>query len=107
MMRWILPLGVGVLLAVSGCILDEPDRPLVVPATTIGSTPRALPTHLTSAPATEATARRVIAVGQQLIDANPQIGMRPLFSTMGVAQVELFHRGPTEGVLKGSQVYVS
>jgi len=38
----------------------------------------------------------VDAVGRQVLTANPQLGMRPLFRTIGAPQAEVFHRGTTE-----------
>jgi hypothetical protein len=56
-------------------------------------------------PASTETAARVDAVGRQLLAANPQIGAKPLFNTIGAPHVEVFHRGTsdvfvTEGLVK-------
>lgn len=56
------------------------------------------------APAAEAAGRRVISAGKKLIDANPQLGMRPVFLTVGAPHPEVFHQG---GRLQPYQVFVS
>jgi len=60
--------------------------------------------YVSKAPATEATAKRVLAVGHKLILANPELGMRPLFLTVGVPHPEIFHRG---GGLENYQIVIS
>ncbi|MFO0846831.1 MAG: M48 family metalloprotease, partial [Gemmataceae bacterium] len=57
-----------------------------------------------NAPGTEAAAKRVLEVGRQLVTANPKLGMRPIFITVGSPKPEVFHRG---GGVEGYQVYVS
>ncbi len=57
-----------------------------------------------SAASTE-TATRVDAMGRRLLAANPQIGAKPMFHTVGAPHVEVFHRGTsevfvTEGLVK-------
>ncbi|MFN4261809.1 MAG: hypothetical protein ACK4RK_21215 [Gemmataceae bacterium] len=42
------------------------------------------------------TAARVDALGRDIIAANPQIGIRPLFRTIGSPHPEIFHLGSTE-----------
>jgi hypothetical protein len=60
--------------------------------------------YTASAPQTEDAAKRVIAVGQSVINANPKIGVRPMFVTVGSVEPEIFHRG---GELDSLQVVVS
>jgi hypothetical protein len=57
------------------------------------------------APASPETAFRVDRVGQQLIAANAQAGVRPFFGTVGAPATEVFHVGTqavyiTEGLAK-------
>lgn len=57
------------------------------------------------APASTETAARVDVVGRKLLAANPQIGARPQFHTIGAPHAELFHRGTsdifiTEGLVR-------
>lgn len=47
-------------------------------------------------PAATGTAARVDSVGRQLVAANPQIGARPLFHTVGAPHPEVFHRGTSD-----------
>lgn len=51
---------------------------------------------------------RVAEIGQKILTANPEIGMRPLFATAGTSTLEIFHQGPhlvqiTEGLVKKCQ----
>jgi hypothetical protein len=47
-------------------------------------------------PASVETAARVDRLGRQILAANPQIGIKPLFVTIGAPQIELFHRNTSE-----------
>lgn len=95
-LAWYTPL----LLLLGGC-LDE-SGPLLVSGEP--PPPNRPARHVSRAPATEATAKRVIAVGARLVTANPQAGIRPLFVTIGAPHLELFHTG---GGIDSYQVYVS
>jgi hypothetical protein len=90
-------------LLLAGCVTDgwfEREPTAQVPADTFGSAPAPLPiTKVSHAPAEEATAQRVATIGQRLIEANPKIGMRPMFRTVGSPQPEIFHRGTAELVV--------
>lgn len=96
-LAWCSPL----VLLLAGC-LDDP-HPLVVTGTPPPPSNRP-DRHVSRAPATEASARRVIAVGARLVAANSALGVRPLFVTVGAPQMELFHTG---GGLDSYQVYIS
>ncbi len=57
------------------------------------------------APASQEVSLRVDQVGREILAANPQIGLRPLFATIGAPQPELFHVDAklvyvTEGLVK-------
>jgi hypothetical protein len=96
----------AITLALTGCVAD--DTHLLVPSHNGEvARPVAPPPTVVRAPATEAAGQRVLSVAQSVIEANPKLGLRPLFHTLGVAQPELFHRTPAEGVVQGSQVYIS
>src|SRR5207237_1039878 len=50
-------------------------------------------------------AARVDIVGRRIIAANPQVGAKPMFATIGAPEPEIFHRGTsdvyvTEGLVK-------
>jgi hypothetical protein len=47
-------------------------------------------------PASVESAARVDRLGRQILAANPQVGVKPLFVTIGAPQPELFHRGTAE-----------
>src|SRR5437879_6236484 len=44
-------------------------------------------------PATEAEAKRVVSVGEKVIQANRLIGLHPQILPVGVPGVEVFHKG--------------
>jgi predicted Zn-dependent protease len=80
-------------LLATGCLLtDRPADPFV-PAGVVPAGVVALP----SLPeASLRLAARVDSVGQQLLAANPQIGAKPIFRTIGKPEPEVFHRGADE-----------
>lgn len=43
-----------------------------------------------------AAATQVDSIGRQILAANPDMGIRPMFLTIGVAEVTAFHRGANE-----------
>jgi len=97
------------ILAVCGCFppLLDTDKPTsLVHNNPFGAEPPpAASTRASYAPAGEETARRVDKVGKDLIEANKQIPVRPLFGTIGVQEIEVFHVGMnmvyvTEGLVK-------
>jgi hypothetical protein len=94
-------------LGLGGCVAE--NQPLLVSPSSLDAARPTAPTRaqVVRAPATEATEKRVLSVAQQVIEANPKLGARPLFITLGVPQPELFHRAPGEGVVQGYQVYIS
>src|SRR5438045_2675838 len=80
------------LILVAGCV-NEPRSQFVRPT---GYTQTSMPRSLNPIqrdPKNEATEKRVLAVGQKVIDANPQAGVRPVFMTFGAPHPEIFHRG--------------
>jgi hypothetical protein len=101
----------AVTVSAAGCLTDEPHT-LVSSATGLSPSHTVLmPPPDSSVKGTEASARRVGEIGRQVLEANPQIGLRPVFSTIGAEQTEVFHRGPSSTVEasapQGSQVFVS
>ncbi len=95
MARPALPVLLIVALAI-GCVPDGATTPLV-PDSPFG-TPTAVPAtaRVAFAPASTEVAARVDMVGRNLVAANPQTGVRPLFRTIGSPEPEIFHRGTTE-----------
>jgi hypothetical protein len=84
------------LLAAAGCLPGDGGT-LLVPANPFATDPAPPPNQVASAsPATNEAATRVGLVGQKLVAANPQLKLRPLFRTVAVSQVEVFHRGTLE-----------
>jgi hypothetical protein len=63
------------------------------PFGTPGPKPPATLTANTKPSADTALALRVERVGRQLVVANPQIGLEPLFATYGSPKPEIFHQG--------------
>jgi predicted Zn-dependent protease len=79
---------------------------LVAPSAPAGPTmAKALNPTLQANKATEEVSKRVLTVAHAVVRANPQLGLRPLFITVGSPQPEIFHKGT--GGLEGCQVVVS
>lgn len=102
MVRRIVAVG---LLAAAGCLTEQSSTPLV-PGNPFGNAPIIQPPkQISCSPASEEAAKRVGFVGQKLLLANPQLGVRPLFRTIGSPDAEVFHIGTsqvciTEGLVK-------
>src|SRR5262245_27492713 len=82
---------------VTGCVLtDNPTTPMVSdnPFAAPATAPPISRTHY--APAATDTAARVETLGRSILAANPQVGVRPLFRTIGAPQAEIFHQGTAE-----------
>src|SRR5437879_3739195 len=87
-------------LAAAGCFsFDEPRQDAFFrhaePMTTLP----------TLSPASTEAASRVDKIGRGILAANPQIGAKPLFRTIGAPRPEVFHRGTddvyvTEGLVR-------
>lgn len=85
-----------------GCIFPQQETVLVPNSP---AAPVAAPIHVPqqtsyAAPSTEAAAR-VQAVGQRILTANPELGLKPYFRTIGpapqgVPPAEIFHQGTTD-----------
>jgi hypothetical protein len=90
----------------TGCFSGEGRQTLV--SNPFGDSVRGQPTKVQHAPATEATALRVANLGQKVLQANPQLGLHPMFTTIGAPQEEIFHRETgevliSEGLVKKCQ----
>jgi hypothetical protein len=94
-------------LASAGCWPEESKTTLVpanpFPAPVSGAPHQAARPNL--APASLEAAARVDTLGRKLIEANKQIGLRPMFRTIGAPQPEIFHTGTatitiTEGLVQ-------
>ncbi|MBY0526646.1 MAG: hypothetical protein K2R98_24835 [Gemmataceae bacterium] len=103
----ILPILVPVLALAIGCVGEEsrtllvPDSPFKPPTAPASPASPAM-TRASYAPAATQVAARVDTVGRNIIAANPQTGIRPLFMTIGSPQPEVFHRGTSEiGITEG------
>lgn len=101
---WLLVLPV---FAVAGCLFEESSTPLV-PSDPFHPTPTAAVGWVRTpfAPASTEAAARVEAAGRKILTANQQIGVRPLFRTIGSPQPEIFHVqtdevNVTEGLVNG------
>jgi hypothetical protein len=98
-------MGLALLLTPAGClpVKDEP-LPTVKPSP-FGPSPVARAPQRQLSPASKQEALRVDIVGQKLLQANRECGLRPVFQTIGAPNPELFHRGTeclyiTEGLAK-------
>src|SRR5947199_5687302 len=99
------PVWVASLLTVAGCLGDDGKLPLGSPSP-FGTPPQVpLQVRAPHAQASQEAALHVNLVGQKLLAANKQAGLRPVFQTIGTPTPEVFHRGVgelyvTEGLTK-------
>jgi hypothetical protein len=106
----------GALLLACGCVpldmfkTDNEATTAKVPASFFATpTPVTIPTLTAKRPQGSAAACLAVdRVGNQLIAANPQLGIKPLFSTIGSPDPEIFHQDTsglyiTEGLVRQCQ----
>jgi hypothetical protein len=82
-------------LVATGCLPQDANTTLV-PSNPFGSAPPPQAAHTALAPASIQAAARVDGLGRKLVAANPQMGLQPLFRTIGAPQPEIFHQGTAE-----------
>ena len=98
---------VGLLFAVGGCVQEQTGLS-VVSSSSFDEKPELAATpagSLIHAAASEEAGKRVVQVGGQIIAANPKLGFKPAFTTIGAPWEEIFHRGDkavfiTEGLVR-------
>jgi hypothetical protein len=92
-----------VLAAAAGCV-SSGENTATVTANPFGAPAPAEPTKQANfAPAPSEISARVDQVGRKILAANPQIGLKPLFATIGSPSPEIFH-GEQHGT---AMVYVT
>jgi hypothetical protein len=84
-----------VLFGTIGCLPREPNTTLV-PSNPFGSPPPSPTARASVPPASIQAAARVDSLGRKMVAANPQLGVQPLFRTIGAPQPEIFHQGTFE-----------
>jgi len=86
-----------VLLPVMGCLPTVEETPQVGfdPFGKPASPPVQQRHTANYAPASEEMSRRVDYIGRNILAKNPQIGMKPLFATVGSPDIEIFHKDTT------------
>jgi hypothetical protein len=94
MLRWLLV--VSVLLA-CGCVpldvFQHDETAMVTPSQFNTAAPLPPPTYtVKSSPSSPEAAITVDRVGQQILTANKQLGIRPMFVTIGAGDPEIFHQ---------------
>ena len=82
-------------LTATSCVSPEMKTTLV-PSNPFGSAPPPQATRPALLPASLQAAARADSVGRRVVTANPQLGIQPLFRTIGAPQPEIFHQGTTE-----------
>jgi hypothetical protein len=92
MIRRLWPVALSLLLAASGCVPEDGNLTTVSAGFFDGAPQTAPAGHLMHAPASESAAKRVLQVGGQLLAANPKLGVRPTFTTIGAPSEEIFHQ---------------
>ncbi len=104
--RWF---GAFLLAGTCGCLTGTPESPTaLVPADPFGRSPVPPPSRSQFAPASTEASLRVDWLGREILAANPQLGLKPLFATFGAPQAEVFHQGQrmvhiTEGLVRQCQ----
>ena len=90
-------LGAVLLIAMGGCVTTDGGLPAVAfnPFNTAQQEP-ATEATVNHAPASEEVSKHVAVVGQKIVAMNPEIGMRPRFSTIGSPQLEIMHIGTND-----------
>ena len=91
----------------SGCLpfVDEDKRAELVPSNPFAKGPQDIMSgRLNVPPASAELAERVDFLGRKVLGANPQIGLKPRFATMGAPHAEIFH---TFGQGDASMVWVT
>jgi hypothetical protein len=86
----VLSVGLGLLPALAGCLGN--DKTALVSPGLSGRPPGIQQAQFAHAPATEEVAIRVATLGRKIVEANPQVGVRPTFSCIGAPQPTVFHR---------------
>jgi hypothetical protein len=99
-------MGLSLLVLGAGCVGDEAGN-LLVPANPFPTPVNGVVvnTQVAYTAASKEAGERVLQLGHKLLYANPQIGLRPFFVTIGVPTPEVFHRGSrvlyiTEGLTR-------
>jgi hypothetical protein len=91
--RWFL--FSALLLVAIGCFPQETSTTLV-PSNPFGNAPSPQTARIAPLPASVQVAARADTIGRKIVAANPQLGMDPLFRTIGAPQAEIFHQGTAE-----------
>src|SRR5207302_7173324 len=86
------------LLAMVGCVTDQPKTEIVSNNPFGHPFPSSAQTQTNHSPSSLDAAARVDQMGRRLVAANKAAGLQPLFRTIGAPQAEIFHRGATEHV---------
>jgi hypothetical protein len=92
--KWILLL--PLLCAPVGCLDQQTSTSLVPDGSFAGVNQPVTAQHVAYAKVTGEIATHVNEVGQKVLLANPQIGVKPLIHTFGDERPEVFHRGTSE-----------
>jgi hypothetical protein len=114
MVRYFTPCLVLLVTQISGCIpemmhefIGDNTNTTLVPDRVVDGNPAQPPppARVSYAPASGDTGLRVDNIGRKILAANPGIGLKPAFATIGAPTPEVFHRGVaelyiTEGLVK-------
>ncbi len=83
-------------LLLAGCLFDDRFQMASVPSSPFGQIPAPPGQQVVAkTPASFEQAKRVDLASYGIVTANPQLSFRPLFSTIGAPQPEIFHSGAT------------
>lgn len=82
----------ALLAALSGCVSEQPKLNSVSARSMVGKPGQVQAARVLHAPAAEAVEKRVLAVGDKILTANPQLRKPIVFQTIGDPKPEVFHR---------------
>ncbi len=92
----------GILLTGLGCMSQSTET---VPSNLFNkAAPEPAPRRVNFAPAAPEVSMRVDCIGRKILAANPQIGMKPIFATIGDPKPEIFHQGTSMVYVTGGLV---
>lgn len=75
----------------AGCLPLTEERTTLVGGNPFNHAPHSGVMQANYAPGSKEVGQRVLQVGDKLVAANPQLGCRPVFATIGSPRLELFH----------------
>jgi hypothetical protein len=83
----------------AGCVTPESKTELVSPNPFTSSPITTTVNRVSYSPSSVRAAARVDSIGRKILVDVPQLGIKPMFRTIGAPESEVFHRGTTEVII--------